>query len=401
MHELYLVMFNRDLYKSWITTLASERDKTLGNPQTNDSSPYLGELFYEVTIAVTSNQSIAEVFTTLSLYFLHNPHRDLLDKIRDHHFDEITSEVIYLSENEHMDYTREHIYDECNIYTVRNIPLKLTQYAPTVFNNLRIRLGYNNQVLSESLSPFNNRDLINARNPNPGGGSQSFFASVKDSKFMIKTIQKKEKTVFLKMLREYYYRIRKDPCSRLIRILGLYSIGSNSTHIILMENIIHTPELAYIFDLKGSAFHRRVLTESITNPPKGCVMKDLDFKTLNLGINVDFEVKNQLKNSIKKDVSLLKRYGIMDYSLLLSIYEHTPGVTNRYTIPSPSNFSYALGIIDIFQQFDFRKKTEAELKKMISSDEASSIDPVNYARRFLEFVENDLFTKEDSIYSLL
>ena len=284
-------------------------------------------------------------------------------------------------------------------YLVRGRPLRITEYAPVVFNNLRLRLGYNNQILSQSLSPVNNREIVNFNNPNPGGASQSFLTSLGDTRFMIKTINKQEKDIFLKMLREYYYRIRNDPFSRLVRILGLYSIGGNSTFIILMENIMQHPQQAYIFDLKGSSFNRRVLTSEVIEAPRGIVMKDLDFKSLDFMLQVEHDSANQLKNSIKKDVSLLKRYGIMDYSLLLAIYDTKPESSNRYIITSTSNYTYSLGIIDIFQQFNFRKKTEAEFKKVISFERASAIDPISYARRFLEFVTNDLFASNSYIYT--
>jgi hypothetical protein len=283
-------------------------------------------------------------------------------------------------------------------YLVRGRPLKITEYAPVVFNNLRLRLGYDNQILSRSVSPLNNLDIVNFTNPNPGGASHSFLTSLGDSRFMIKTINKQEKDIFLKMLREYYYRVRNDPFSRLVRILGLYSIGSNSTLIILMENIVQFPQQGYIFDLKGSSFNRRVLTSDVIEAPRGSVMKDLDFKSLDFMLQVEFHTTNKLKMSIKKDVSLLKRYGIMDYSLLLVIYDVKPELSNRYTISSTSDYTYSLGIIDIFQQFNFRKKTEAEFKKVISSDRASAIDPISYARRFLEFVSNDLFTSNSYMY---
>jgi hypothetical protein len=285
-------------------------------------------------------------------------------------------------------------------YLVRGRPLRITEYAPVVFNNLRLRLGFNNQILSQSLSPLNNLEIVNFTSPNPGGASQSFLTSLGDTRFMIKTINKQEKDIFLKMLREYYYRIRNDPFSRLVRILGLYSIGCNSTFIILMENVVQFPQQAYIFDLKGSSFNRRVLTSEVIEAPRGSVMKDLDFKSLDFMLYVEHDTANQLKKSIKKDVSLLKRYGIMDYSLLLAIYDTEPESSNRYSIKSSSDYTYSLGIIDIFQQFNFRKKTEAEFKKVISSERASSIDPISYARRFLEFVSNDLFASNSSIYTL-
>lgn len=279
-------------------------------------------------------------------------------------------------------------------YLVRGRPLRITEYAPVVFNNLRLRLGYNNQILSSSLSPLNNREIVNFTHLNPGGASQSFLTSLGDTRFMIKTINKQEKDIFLKMLREYYYRIRNDPYSRLVRILGLYSIGSNSTLIILMENIVQFPQQGYIFDLKGSSFNRKVLTSEVIEAPHGSVMKDLDFKSFDFMLQLEHDTANQLKNSLKKDVSLLKRYGIMDYSLLLAIYDTKPESFNRYTINSTSNYTYSLGIIDIFQQFNFRKKTEAEFKKVISSEGASSIDPISYARRFLEFIFTELFSSE-------
>ena len=81
-----------------------------------------------------------------------------------------------------------------------------------------------------------------------------------------------------------------------------------------MENIIQTDYTdVKIFDLKGSVYHR--------TSKDGKILKDNDFIEHGYKINITKSEKLQVLSNIKQDVKLLSSMNVMDYSLLLGIYE--------------------------------------------------------------------------------
>lgn len=209
---------------------------------------------------------------------------------------------------------------------------------------------------------------------------------------MLKSITRSERKYFIKkMLKYYYQRISAYPQSKLSRILGIYEFHDRNTTILLMENILPNKELAYIFDLKGSTFKRSVLANTETIK-KGVTMKDMDLKMLNFYLDIDSETIRVIKNSIKEDVRFLEEAGIMDYSLLLGVYENFSDAANRYTVYSSDNVVYNIALIDFMQEFNLAKKAEREMKKIISNDDISSVNPHRYAERFLSFVDESVLT---------
>ncbi len=70
------------------------------------------------------------------------------------------------------------------------------------------------------------------------GSSGSFFFFSKDNKFLIKTINKQEKDIFLSMIDSYIEHIRNNQ-SVLARIYGILTIKTQDfkgIHIIIMQN---------------------------------------------------------------------------------------------------------------------------------------------------------------------
>ena len=70
------------------------------------------------------------------------------------------------------------------------------------------------------------------------GNSGSFFFFSKDNKFLIKTINKQEKDIFLSMIDSYIEHIRNNQ-SVLARIYGILTIKTQDfkgIHIIIMQN---------------------------------------------------------------------------------------------------------------------------------------------------------------------
>ena len=96
----------------------------------------------------------------------------------------------------------------------------------------------------------------------------------------------------------------------------------------------------------------------------------------------------------------------MDYSLLLVIEESTnqkfqTGMSiNSYSSVEPRNNvgTQHLGIIDYLQTFNFSKKAETCWKTRImgkKADGLSSAPPGIYQRRFMRFIEKQVFAEEE------
>ncbi len=269
--------------------------------------------------------------------------------------------------------------------------MRVTEYAPNLFHNIRSKLGYSSRILSEyfinrAFSPSYNYSSIYTKDTNQGGRSDAFFFTNFSERFIIKSISKGERKYFIKkMLYGYYKRVLNHEDSKLSRILGVFRFDHMNTNIIILENITPYRESALLFDMKGSTYQR----STISNPEeasRGKTMKDMDFKLLDFKLYLDPAVATALYNIIAKDVEYLNSVGVMDYSILVGIYENYYEASSRYTIFSKVNQVCNIGIIDFMQDYDIRKKAESEIKRMVSGMEISSIEPDEYAKRFLEFL---------------
>lgn len=107
-----------------------------------------------------------------------------------------------------------------------------------VFHHIRKIDGLSIAECIESLDPLKNLKIINESFAS-GGRSANPIIFTHDKKFLIKTISKQEKNVFIKMLPEYHRRM-KDSNSYLCRIYSIFRIklhNKENTHIILMRNM--------------------------------------------------------------------------------------------------------------------------------------------------------------------
>jgi hypothetical protein len=120
--------------------------------------------------------------------------------------------------------------------------VKVRKYAPKVFCHLIKIDGLSINELMASLDPEKNLKLIKESFAS-GGRSANPIIFTHDKKFLLKTISKLEKNIFVKMLQEYHRRMR-DCSSYLCRIYGIYRIKISSkedAHIIIMKNMNELP----------------------------------------------------------------------------------------------------------------------------------------------------------------
>jgi hypothetical protein len=219
-----------------------------------------------------------------------------------------------------------------------------------------------------------------------GGRSSSFIFTTPNEKFVIKTIPGSERNILIQILERYMQRIVNTPESRLVRIIGLFKILPQNIDFIIMENIIPFKEHAIIFDLKGSLSDR--LVGNVSGLPKGVVMKDQNFMDSSLKVTVEQSQVNRVIEIMKDDFDFLRIEYIMDYSILVAFYRQRVRLENRFFLWNEGE-TYAIGIIDILQEYNFTKISEERLKKIYKKNRSmiSVAEPNVYCSRITEFLE--------------
>lgn len=259
--------------------------------------------------------------------------------------------------------------------------VSLLEYEAGIFTVIRKNSEIDSDLLLDSLLTHDNLKSLAELKSNEGGKSNSFFFSSSNDKIVIKTITTEERKVFLKFLPNYAKRVIKHPESKLVRILGLFQILPHNQDFIIMENCVLKRDECLIFDLKGSTVDRHVGGIDSTNPPTGVVLKDLNFKLYSGEIKVP--KSRIIKKILKKDMDILRKNKLMDYSMLLTIYPQAP--QSRYSI-SPAN---SLAIIDFFQKYTVQKSLERFWKKKVlrKSKGISVLSPDRYFNRIKKFLK--------------
>ncbi|ODA83448.1 hypothetical protein RJ55_01962 [Drechmeria coniospora] len=200
---------------------------------------------------------------------------------------------------------------------------KFKDYAPWVFRRLRslFRLDpadylmslTGKYILSELGSP---------------GKSGSFFYFSRDYKYIIKTIHHAEHKFLRKILKEYYNHVRDNPNTLLSQFYGLHRVKmpyGKKIHFVVMNNLfpphrdIHTT-----FDLKGSTVGREYKEEDLAQNPRA-TLKDLNWLRRQQHLELGMQKKRLFLEQLQRDVALLKRLQIMDYSLLIGIHDLSRG----------------------------------------------------------------------------
>jgi len=196
---------------------------------------------------------------------------------------------------------------------------KFKDYAPWVFRNLRslFRLDpadylmslTGKYILSELGSP---------------GKSGSFFYFSRDYKYIIKTIHHAEHKFLRKILKDYYNHVRANPNTLLSQFYGLHRVKmpyGKKVHFVVMNNLFPPHrDIHQTFDLKGSTLGRDYKEDDLEKNPRA-TLKDLNWLRRKRKIELGLEKKQMFLEQLQKDVKLMQRLGIMDYSLLIGIHD--------------------------------------------------------------------------------
>ncbi|KAK4447746.1 hypothetical protein QBC34DRAFT_123556 [Podospora aff. communis PSN243] len=196
---------------------------------------------------------------------------------------------------------------------------KFKDYAPWVFRNLRslFRLDpadylmslTGKYILSELGSP---------------GKSGSFFYFSRDYKYIIKTIHHAEHKFLRKILKDYYNHVKANPNTLLSQFYGLHRVKmpyGKKIHFVVMNNLFPPHrDIHQTFDLKGSTAGRDYMEDDLEKNPRA-TLKDLNWLRRKRKLELGIQKKQLFLEQLQKDVKLLQRLGIMDYSLLIGIHD--------------------------------------------------------------------------------
>lgn len=200
---------------------------------------------------------------------------------------------------------------------------KFKDYSPWVFRHLRAIFGLDpadylmsltsKYILSELGSP---------------GKSGSFFYFSRDYKYIIKTIHHAEHKLLRKILRDYYRHVLDNPNTLISQFYGLHRVKipyGRKIHFVVMNNLFPPHrDIHQMFDLKGSTVGRDFREEDLANNPR-VTLKDLNWLRRDLHLQFDARIRDIFLEQLKRDVALLQRLHIMDYSLLVGMHDMEKG----------------------------------------------------------------------------
>jgi 1-phosphatidylinositol-4-phosphate 5-kinase len=200
---------------------------------------------------------------------------------------------------------------------------KFKDYAPWVFRHLRSKFRLDpadylmsltsKYILSELGSP---------------GKSGSFFYFSRDYKYIIKTIHHAEHKLLRKILPEYYKHVEQNPNTLISQFYGLHRVKmayGRKIHFVVMNNLFPPHrDIHSTFDLKGSMIGREMSEDYIKDHPRS-TMKDLNWLRRERQLECGPAKREFFLAQLKRDVELLKRLKIMDYSLLVGIHDLEKG----------------------------------------------------------------------------
>ncbi|CAE8598405.1 unnamed protein product [Polarella glacialis] len=284
------------------------------------------------------------------------------------------------------------------------VDCQLVCFSSRKFAHLRASWGLPEDVFWTSLCDSE----LNGGRCQASGKSGSIFWSTANDVLVVKTIERRELKTLLQGIGRYEQHFASHRSSLLCRFFGAFELQLERRRLtlVVMNNIFagsFKPHV--IYDLKGTTEDRWV------NPQPGAVLKDLNFADKIIGIP-DLKHKAELLHALKRDTQFLRSQNVMDYSVCLGVHYCSENVhpVLEQSVPEPGLAStlamlrgfepkfqctlvrnqaaqrviYYIGIIDILQEYDFRKVL-AHLVKSMSLGWFHEIDtapPIYYARRF-------------------
>eukprot|EP00730_Choanoeca_flexa_P001296 TRINITY_DN10573_c0_g1_i2.p1 TRINITY_DN10573_c0_g1~~TRINITY_DN10573_c0_g1_i2.p1 ORF type:complete len:356 (+),score=83.83 TRINITY_DN10573_c0_g1_i2:208-1275(+) len=268
---------------------------------------------------------------------------------------------------------------------------KVKEYCPLVFRDIRQRFQEDPDDYLYSLcdGPLSSRES--------SGRSGATFHTSHDLRLVLKTLSKDEVSQFHLTFQDYHTHIVECGGQTLLpRYLGMYrlTVQERDTYVIVMASVLssQTDVVPRLFDLKGSTVDRSASDKEKAKPNP--VYKDNDFVREGLIVPLG-DKRAEFCDKLAQDVRLLEKLKLMDYSLLVAIYKRDQiepdakwqdDVYAVAPISEDQPYLFCVGIIDALTVYN-RKKRAAHAAKTAKHGKAefSTVNPEQYARRFIEF----------------
>lgn len=206
---------------------------------------------------------------------------------------------------------------------------KFKDYSPWVFRHLRELFKLDPADYLMSLTS----KYIVSELSSPGK-SGSFFYFSRDYRFIIKTIHHSEHKMLRKILKDYYHHVKNNPNTLISQFYGLHRVKlpfGKKIHFIVMNNLFPPHhDLHRTYDLKGSSLGREFIPKHSTSTSH--VLKDLNWIKNHESLKLGPVKAKRFIDQLEKDVALLKRLNIMDYSLLVGIHDKEIGDSKRQSL---------------------------------------------------------------------
>uniref|UniRef100_A0A1D1XEN8 1-phosphatidylinositol-4-phosphate 5-kinase n=1 Tax=Anthurium amnicola TaxID=1678845 RepID=A0A1D1XEN8_9ARAE len=275
---------------------------------------------------------------------------------------------------------------------------KFKDYAPWVFRSLRE--FFHIDAADYLVSLTSKYILSELGSP---GKSGSFFYFSRDYRFIIKTIHHTEHKFLRKILKEYYEHIRNNPDTLLSRFYGLHRVKlprGPKIHFVIMNNIFPPHrDIHETYDLKGSTVGREYNESEAAKNPRA-VLKDLNWIKRGRHLELGPEKRKLFVEQLEKDVALLQRLNIMDYSLLVGLHDTSRGnkdkVREDFFVFQPNTKK-----IERIPSSHKRESKASKLRKAVGETEPSKLttklvlDPHNERRKCRFYMDDGGFAGTD------
>ncbi|BFZ14095.1 hypothetical protein BsWGS_17133 [Bradybaena similaris] len=207
-------------------------------------------------------------------------------------------------------------------------------YAPVAFRYFRDLFGIQPDDFMLSLCDEPLKELSNP------GASGSIFYLTQDDEFIIKTVQHKEAEFLQTLLPGYFLNISQNKRTLLPKFYGLfcYQCGGKNIRFTVMNNLLpSTVKLHERYDMKGSTYKRKASKhERLKSSP---TLKDLDFMENHPdGLILEKDTYDALVKTLQRDCRVLESFKIMDYSLLIGIYNIDQAKNEPPSVPESTSF---------------------------------------------------------------
>ncbi|KAK4053232.1 Phosphatidylinositol-4-phosphate 5-kinase [Microbotryomycetes sp. JL221] len=204
---------------------------------------------------------------------------------------------------------------------------KFKDYAPWVFRELREYFYLDPSDYLVSLTA----KYILSELGSPGK-SGSFFYFSRDYRFIIKTIRHSEHKFLRSILKQYHQHVKNNPHTLLSRFYGLHRVKlprGRKIHFVIMNNLFPPHrDIHETYDLKGSAIGRMYPEDKAKDNPRA-ILKDLNFIERDRFFKLGPTKKALFEEQLRRDVELMQKLGIMDYSLLTGIHNVSRGNVDK------------------------------------------------------------------------